>query len=34
MMRLPGPGEAGFQYIEQKNLVPKEEPDSMQNLSK
>jgi len=24
MMRIPGPGEPGFKYIEQKNLVPQE----------
>lgn len=25
MMRAPGPGESGFRYIEQENLIPREE---------
>ena len=25
VLRLPGPGEPGFRYTEQKNLFPKEE---------
>jgi hypothetical protein len=34
LKRVPGPGEPGFRWIEQKNLVPEEELGSKKNKEK
>jgi hypothetical protein len=31
MMRIPGPGEPGFRWVEEKNLIPEESLNSSAN---